>query len=379
MKAIYKILLFSLLTIIINSCITQFFPETTDDKDLLVVEGLITDQPEINTIKLSTSMPLGDSKTEKPLTGCYVVVSDDLGNNYIFSEASPGIYQSNPSVFQGTIGRSYTLHINTNSSYNNHIFESYPIEMRSVPPIDSLYYEKVDIPDTGPWSISQQGCQVYLNTHDPSNNCQYYRWEFSETWEFHLPYLVPNSICWITDNSNVINVKSTSAYAEDVVNSYPLDFISNTSDRLSVKYSILVSQYSLNEDEFQYWEKLQNVTEHVGGLYDIIPASIPSNVSCIDDASQRVLGYFSVSAKSNKRLFIKDHFAGLVNPYNTETCVADTVYNGAYIPNLNVSVWVIVVHDIPPPSYKVTTFTKGCYDCTVRGTTTEPDFWNIDK
>ena len=74
MKAIYKILLFSLLLLIINSCITQFFPETNDDKNILVVEGLITDQPEINTIKLSTSMPLGDSKAKKPLSGCYVVM-----------------------------------------------------------------------------------------------------------------------------------------------------------------------------------------------------------------------------------------------------------------------------------------------------------------
>lgn len=378
MKTIYKILLFSVL-LIFTGCITQFFPITNDETNLLVVEGLITDQPEIYTIKLSTSMPLGGSGENRPLSGCYVNVSDDLGNSYAFYESMPGIYNSYPSVFQGKIGRSYILHINTNSSFGNHTYESYPVELKPVPPIDSLYYEKVTIAEANAWSARQEGCQVFLNTNDPSNICKFFRWEFSETWEFHLPYLVPNNICWVSGNSDLINVKSTSALAEDRIKSYPLDFISNSSDRLSVKYSILVSQYSLNEDEFQYWQKLQNVTQHVGGLYDIIPASIPSNITCVDDPAESILGYFSVSAKSTKRLFIKDHFSGLFNPYTTESCVADTVFNGAFIPNLNISTWVIVDHQLPPPSYKVTTFTKGCADCTVRGSNVKPDFWDDDK
>jgi hypothetical protein len=177
----------------------------------------------------------------------------------------------------------------------------------------------------------------------------------------------------------MINIKSTSAYTEDKITRFPLDFITNNSDRLGVKYSMLVNQYSLSEDEFQYWEKLQNISENVGGLYDIIPASIPSNVYCTDDPSQNVLGYFSVSAKSSRRLFIDDNFAGWKTPYTDEACVADTVFNGAFIPNLNVDRWIIVDHQMPPPPYKVYTFNKGCADCTVRGTKIKPDFWDDNK
>jgi hypothetical protein len=81
-----------------------------------------------------------------------------------------------------------------------------------------------------------------------------------------------------------------------------LKFISNLTDRLRVGYSILVDQYSLNEDEYLYWEKLQSITEQVGGLYDIIPSPVPSNVYCVDDPNEKVLGYFSVSANTSKRL-----------------------------------------------------------------------------
>ena len=118
-----------------------------------------------------------------------------------------------------------------------------------------------------------------------------------------------------------INIKNTSVLEQDKIERFPLNFISNQTDRLKVKYSMLVNQYSLNEDEYLYWEKLQNMSEQVGGLYDMIPSAIPSNVYCIDDPNEKVLGYFSVSASSSKRIFIKDHFAGIFTPYTDELCV----------------------------------------------------------
>jgi hypothetical protein len=51
MNPIKKITFILLLTIPV-SCITQFIPKTNEIKEFLVVEGLITDQPRANTIKL---------------------------------------------------------------------------------------------------------------------------------------------------------------------------------------------------------------------------------------------------------------------------------------------------------------------------------------
>jgi hypothetical protein len=50
-----------------GSCITQFIPETDEDKNILVVEGLITDHPEDNIVRLSLSMPLGKKSSLKLL------------------------------------------------------------------------------------------------------------------------------------------------------------------------------------------------------------------------------------------------------------------------------------------------------------------------
>jgi hypothetical protein len=358
MKPPEKILLISFL-LLLNSCIKQFIPQTNEDKELLVVGGLITDQPDTNTIKLSRSLPLGKKSVANPVTGCIVSISDDLGNIFALRETVAGTYVTDPAVFKGAIGRSYTLHINTYVANNNHNFESYPMKMIPVPPIDSVYYEKVTIQESTEFSGGMEGCKVYLNTHDPTNQCKFYRWGFSETWKYQL-YQLPHQlagICWASSNSNDINIKNTSVLEENRINRNLVNFISNITDRLRIKYSILVNQYSLNEDEYLYWEKLQNITEQVGGLYDMIPSSIPSNIYCTDDPNQKVLGYFSVSAKSSKRIFIKDHFAGVVNPYTDDACV--------------LSYWVIVGNI----SFRESTFVKGCIDCTERGTSTAPDFW----
>ncbi len=376
MKTIQQIILFSFL-LLLNSCIVQFIPETDEDKELLVVEGLITDQPGASTVKLSKSLPLGRKNVAKPLKGCIVKISDDMGNTYSLKETVAGTYVTDPAKFQGTIGRWYTLHINTNTSYNNLNYESFPMELRPVPPIDSRYYEKKIIKEKDEDSQAVEGCQIYLNTYDPENNCSFYRWEYSETWEFRLPYDVTNRVCWLSNNSDRINVKNTSVFEEDRINRYPLNFISNMTDRLRVKYSMLVNQYSLNEDEYLYWEKLQNISEQVGGLYDITPAAIPSNVWCLEDPNEKVLGYFSVSARSSKRIFIKDYFQGIINLYND--CVSDTITGAGPIPNLGISVWVIeTIYNTMPPS-RVITDNRGCADCTVRGTNKEPVFWKEGK
>jgi hypothetical protein len=365
--------------LIISSCITQFVPETEEEDTMLVVEGILTDQPGGCTVKLSKSLPLSAETSTEVLSGCTVVVSDDLGNWVNLYETKPGTYVSG-GLFRGYVGRKYKLHVNTNNpdmAYKS--YESLSMEMKPVPVIDSLYYNKIDTEVAPDGRIKEQECQIFLNTADPDGICKHYRWDYSETWMFRLPYDVPNRTCWITNNSNSIFIKNTSVLAEDIIDKFPIQYVSAQTDRLSQRYSLLVNQYSLNEDEFNYWEKLQNVTENVGSLYDITPVSISGNIYCVEEPKEQVLGYFSVSSVTSKRIFIEDSFKGLVRLY--DECPTDTVYGGQPAPEgLGISYWLIIDNsfDINNP-YKVYTMTKGCADCTIRGTNVEPSFWREEE
>jgi hypothetical protein len=249
--------------------------------------------------------------------------------------------------------------------------------LKSVPPIDTVYYEKVVLSRADDGWPTGEGCQIYLNTYDKENICKLYRWEYKETWEFRIPYNVPNNRCWITNNSDKINIKSVSGLSAGTIKRQPVNLATNTSDRLKVRYSILVNQYSLNDDEFIYWNKLQNIVENVGSLYDIIPSSIQSNISCIEKPDENVLGYFSVSAVKSKRIFINDQFRGMPDLYSN--CEHVRVNYFAPIADLGISSWVIIDVPSPPPPYKILTYIKGCADCTVRGSTTKPAYWEDYK
>lgn len=369
-----RLIILFLLFSVFKSCIVPYIPEPPENDELLVVEGLISDQHEVNTIKLSKSLPLWKNQNAKPLKGCKVWITDDLGQIDSLKETFVGTYITDSATFQGIIGRKYTLHIITNAAYGNLKYESFPMELKPVPPIDRIYYEKkVYMYDPRP----VEGCQIYLDTHDPANSCNFYRWKYSETWEFHLPFNVKYKVCWLSGNSNEIFIKNTSALAEDRIIGFPLNSIPNPIDKLSVKYSILVKQYSLNEDEYLYWERLKNTLDQVGGLYDLIPAIIPNNIYCVENPNEKILGYFSVSAVSSRRAFIKDNFAGLNVQY--VDCVSDTIYGTNPIPGLDGTVWVIIDHSDQTPPSRIVTYSRGCADCRVRGTNIKPVFWDDDK
>ena len=52
--------------------------------------------------------------------------------------------------------------------------------MKPVPPIDSVYYEKTVIKEGFENFFGIDGCNIYLDTHDPQNLNKYYRWDFGK-------------------------------------------------------------------------------------------------------------------------------------------------------------------------------------------------------
>lgn len=346
---------------------------------MLVVEGMITDQPETNRLRLSKSLPLGKKANIKPIPGCTVTITDDLDNLWMLEDAGNGYYITDSTQFTGVVGRTYILHIQSNGKLpHNYSYESVPMELKPVPVIDELYWERVLIEPANEESVAKEGCTIYLNTHDHTGECEYFRWDYTETWEVRLPYDVPNKLCWATNKSTGIMIKNTGLLSENNVSRYPLNFVSNETDRLEDKYSIHVNQYSINETEFGYWDNMQRISEQTGNLYDVIPASIQGNIYCVDDPTEIVLGYFSVSGKASRRIFIEDTFSGLV-PLYRECPVHPPIPYGQPVPSLGLYVWIIADGRLEKPPYITYTDKKFCADCTVRGSKVKPSFWDDDN
>ena len=145
-------------------------PVVSPDTGYLVVEGNINSGNGTTLIKLSRTTKL-DDRSLIPEQGALVKVEGNDNNSFDLIDNSFGQYGAdlvlNPAV-------KYRLNITTSTGRK---YLSDFTAVTNSPPIDSIS-----------WKRDNGGVQVYVNSHDPSNNTKYYQWQYVETWEFHSAY-----------------------------------------------------------------------------------------------------------------------------------------------------------------------------------------------
>ena len=368
------------------SCIDQFTPELDRDDflPLLVVDGQITDQIGPFCVKLTYSSPVQPSLEEfleiKPYTNADVKISDDAGNDYILTEVDDGWYETQNKELQGIPGNTYILSIIGRLGTE---YESEPVLMHESPEIDSVYFEENKRINFGGIEPFEENLIIILvDSKAPKEEGLYLRWEFEETWKFEMPtyILVDNGfqakptretididlerkICWVTEPSRAILIESTNFYTNQCVNRFKLTTIGPESDRLNIKYSILVKQFAIEWGLYNMFKKLREVNIESEGVFSKIPGQVYGNMTCCNGDS-KVLGYFLASGVKTKRIFI-DRFE-----HNVEKGSAYSECG-----------WTTV----PPPYTRCYFYGYGagevcstemyCTDCRMRGTNVKPDFW----
>ncbi len=379
----FKIFLYTaLILVIVTNCIDPFYPDIEEYENVLVVDGFITNENSVYKVKLSRTQRF-DDVDRKSVTGAIVQVIDDSGNIYLFRETETGSYESNSSEFRGQVGKKYKLNIETADGDR---YESGFEEMKKVPEIDSIYWEYKEKPSNDV-NNPYRGIQILVDTHDPVNKTRYYSWSWNETWEFLTPYhkdTLPGR-CWKNDSSRVIQIYSTDHLTEDIIRNYPLYFISEGTNRLARRYSILVKQYSLTGDCFNYWSRVRETNENTGTLFDPIPTQVVGNITDLNNPDKPVLGFFQASAVTSKRIFVErselitlplsisfgfEYCESLIIKDSLDT--PRTEYIG-YVENYG---WVVYFQEVSGPDL-VTYLTNSmsCVDCSLTGTPVKPDFW----
>lgn len=293
------------------TCIDPYSPKLGAYQSLLVIDGLITDANTSYTVKLSKTFKEQNS-IPLTVTDATVYITDNAGNSNYFINKGKGIYKTDSIQFEGVIGRTYILHVSTNEGNE---YESKPCPMQSVPDIDNVYFAK-DQELTNNGTQSQEGIRIFLDSKTGEGS-QNYRWTFEETWKFKVPTpkkfdyindstIVPVDVikeyCWKSRISNEILVYSNYSGEAGPVKKEPIYFIgTDQSDRLLIKYSILVKQYSISKEEFDFWNNMKQIDASGGDIFAKQPFSVSSNLYNINNSSEQVLGYFQVSAVKEKR------------------------------------------------------------------------------
>jgi len=371
-----------LIALLYTDCISEFEPPSQGFEDLLVVEAFLTNNDEPFQVSLSRSTPI-DTSGFIPESGAIVRLLNADGESYDLYENGPGNYQTF-SIVNPLAGQEYKLRIMTSSG---NMYESDFVEMRETPEIDSVSFAYEERPGAG-----SEGAQIFVNTHDPNNDTWYYRWEYEEDWIFYTPYYsqviwnngeIINQTeninqCWLSNKSTNVNIKTSTSLSQDIISEHPVLYVTNQTDRLAIKYSINVKQYSLSEASYNYWKELEKVTENLGTLFDPQPATVIGNIYNVNDESEIVLGYFDASSVTEGRLFItRSDLPRLRFPNVYGYCTDTVVSNTALVAELSVlgyNLYYNEINEFGGMDYYLAN-AWSCIDCTVRGTNVEPDFW----
>jgi hypothetical protein len=408
-KSIITIVVISLLC----TCIDPYTPKLSGYSSLLVVDGLITDANTSYTVRLSRTFQ-DQNSTPPPVSDATVFITDDAGNSSNLINKGSGVYKTDSIRFNGIPGRTYVLHINTSDGSE---YESNACMMNPVPEIDSVYFETDQQLINNETQI-QKGISIYLDSKEGDNN-QYYRWAYEETWKFRVPYpkkfnyikgADPNfpgfvavddvkEFCWNDRESDEILIRSISNGQTEKIKKQPIFFIAtNESNRLLYQYTVLVKQYSISKNEYDFWTNLKLVNETGDDIFARQPYSVLSNLHSTTNPKERVLGYFQVSAVSQKREnIIYDEVGYLGLPFYSYGCSTWAMDPGFWATacmcppptwdDVYQHMSVTSDYTFTEPLYDLTgdillkmVFTRPeCANCELSGTHTEPDFWKDIK
>ncbi|MEO9483200.1 MAG: DUF4249 domain-containing protein [Ekhidna sp.] len=283
-------------------------PSSESNIGILVVEGRIGDEETL--ILLSRTANL-DSFSIKPEVNALVQIENELGNVVgLLAETEAGSYFLDTDLI---VNEKYRIRIETN---NQEVYHSDYATLIATPPISDLK-ARVD-PVSG-------NIEILVSTQDLDNNTRYYQWNYEETYEYSAPYssilefdgekVIPRdrngdrqiTLCWKSNNSSDILLESSIQFDEDVVSNKRLvSYSLSETFKFNRTYSILVNQYALSSNEFEFWSLLEKNSESLGTLFDPQPSQISTNLECKSDPQKGVIGYVGASSKTQKRIFVRN-------------------------------------------------------------------------
>jgi len=414
MRKYYIVVIGLFCLICFYACVKPYAPTvTTTNYNYLVVEGMIN-LTDSTFIKLSRTVTLSSKISTKAELKATVTIESSAGASYALKELGNGLYAA--AALNSSTANQYRVRIKTASG------STYASDFTAAvasPAIDSLSWQATD------------NLNLYVNTHDPKNATHYYRWEFNETWEFNSDYnsgyisngtdIVPRTPaqqayhCWGGDTSHTIYLGTSEKLSSDVINQQLINAIDPGAEKLGIKYSILVKQYGLTKDAYDYWTLLKKNNESLGGIFDSQPSASIGNIHNVNVPAEIVIGYISAGTVSTKRIFITksqlpvNWITQPAYPITPTQCSLDTVpwripwgsppppkdpweYRQYELIDWLQAQWykgdsfrlvpVDIIQAPDPnssylifPNYNYMAARPLCVECTLRGTNKQPSYW----
>jgi hypothetical protein len=335
-KAMKHNLLFVLLIGVLLSCVEKYPAPIRSENSKLVVDGAISTSKPPYQVKLTYSGVFEyafQTDGDKVEPNAKITLSDSLGNRTGFKYLGKGIYETTNLSFRGIIDQTYALLIELPDGRK---FASVPEKIPPPVPIQRIYVEyykkelnsvqKVlvryqrtipSIYPVGELNFTAEpdgpnGYRVFIDTQDPANATNYYRWTASSVTRRETTGRCDSaSLC----NCNCILGQSCFVPRQHLDLNIANDALinGNTIRRKYIFFSpvfttgniyLEINQMSMTRPAYQFWKRYQEQITRTGTILDPLPAPIEGNIYNLANPNELALGYFSALGNFKKRQII---------------------------------------------------------------------------
>ncbi|MEQ1586483.1 MAG: DUF4249 family protein [Cyclobacteriaceae bacterium] len=233
-------------------------PLLSEDKNLLAVDGVLTNESVSHTITLTFPYQMMNSKA-LPVSGAVVLILEGNSATYTLTEAPAGSGQYVTPVFRAVFGTTYTLWIQYQGKEYFAQDSSVPVE-----PLPVLDYYKVND-------------QYSLALNESGENANYidHRIDWKTT-----PACLPDNAC----EGRIVFYDLKTIDVNEIYKPGKTEFL------FPVNSTIIRKKYSISSAYRTFLRSVLSETEWRGGLFDVERANATTNLSA------GAIGFFAVTS-----------------------------------------------------------------------------------
>ena len=288
----------------------------------IIVDGMITDAPKEDTLKIRVSRAFQVDGAYHPVQGVRnvdVVITDNAGTAYILNEDSTSIGTYWTTSLQGTVGQTYTMSLTTEEGAN---FESTPETMLAAGTVDSIYFEVVQRKNKAK-DIDEEGFNVYINGKAAPGSSLRMRWKFDGTYQvntnpdalvrydpftgevIHLACATAClcCICYVSEKEeSPIMANNTFVGASEMSRVF-MKYIPFNNYTFNQKYHVEITQMEVSQVVCDFYRAVKGQAENASSLFQPPFFELKGNISATN-SNDLIVGVFSAAAVSKRSIYI---------------------------------------------------------------------------
>lgn len=330
---------FCFLFFFIAGCIEPYEFIIEQSSPGLVIEAMISDKSfnetltypsdgRYFTVKLSLTGDVTNNRAI-PVKGAVIELLASNGDISYYTEDGDGLYVLRDKDFKAYPGIEYKLRV---LLPDEHVYESEWTSLPAVltPPMGEVNFSEVSkdmfVMEDNKWVVrSFAGVQTKIRV-PPNTTGQliHYRWTYDPIWIYKAPLasvVAPGYICWATDR----NYLNTFQLQSDRVGGYEKElffFRTIRNERIYEKLSVLVTQFAMTPEYFNFWEEMKRRNEG-SKLNDSPPFNLKTNYFSTTGESS-VAGFFGVvNEQAYRWWFLKDELSYTVENLLRADCLVN--------------------------------------------------------